>query len=126
MRSARTPALSRTFLIHPKKARTTSTKRNKPSQSFRKATSPKKRLESLSNLSLSFGSLSTLEDSWGALQAGLKREEALSRLENRVKQTFRVGKLNLVDLAGSERVRVSGASGQRASERRALSDFQLN
>ena len=68
--------------------------------------------------------------------AGLKREEALSRLENRVKQTFRhapvsqirdlskreiglasrVGKLNLVDLAGSERVRVSGATGQRLEE----------
>jgi len=48
--------------------------------------------------------------------AGLKREQALARLENRVKQTFRVGKLNLVDLAGSERVRVSGATGQRLEE----------
>ena len=48
--------------------------------------------------------------------AGLKRAEALARLENRVKQTFRVGKLNLVDLAGSERVGVSGATGQRLEE----------
>jgi kinesin family protein 3/17 len=48
--------------------------------------------------------------------AGLKREQALARLENRVKQTFRVGKLNLVDLAGSERVHISGATGQRLEE----------
>ena len=48
--------------------------------------------------------------------AGLKRDEALARLENRVKQTFRVGKLNFVDLAGSERVRVSGATGLRLEE----------
>eukprot|EP00629_Pelagomonadales_sp_RCC1024_P008296 CAMPEP_0119267344 /NCGR_PEP_ID=MMETSP1329-20130426/5525_1 /TAXON_ID=114041 /ORGANISM="Genus nov. species nov., Strain RCC1024" /LENGTH=727 /DNA_ID=CAMNT_0007267265 /DNA_START=182 /DNA_END=2365 /DNA_ORIENTATION=+ len=48
--------------------------------------------------------------------AGLKREQALACLENRVKQTFRVGKLNLVDLAGSERVHISGATGQRLEE----------
>lgn len=47
---------------------------------------------------------------------GLKRDEALARLDDRVRQTFRVGKLNLVDLAGSERVRVSGASGLRLEE----------
>ncbi|GMH54526.1 hypothetical protein TL16_g01691 [Triparma laevis f. inornata] len=34
----------------------------------------------------------------------------------RVKQSFKVGKLNLVDLAGSERVRLSGATGQRLEE----------
>ena len=36
--------------------------------------------------------------------------------KNRVKQSFKVGKLNLVDLAGSERVRLSGATGQRLEE----------
>lgn len=47
---------------------------------------------------------------------GISRDEALARLEDRVKQTFRVGKLNMVDLAGSERVRLSGASGVRLEE----------
>ncbi|KAJ8612152.1 hypothetical protein CTAYLR_002473 [Chrysophaeum taylorii] len=47
---------------------------------------------------------------------GLKRDEALTRLEDRVRQTFLLGKLNLVDLAGSERVRISGASGVRLEE----------
>jgi kinesin family protein 3/17 len=36
--------------------------------------------------------------------------------KSRVKQSFKVGKLNLVDLAGSERVRLSGATGQRLEE----------
>ena len=40
----------------------------------------------------------------------------MSRLEDHVKQSFKVGKLNLVDLAGSERVRLSGATGQRLEE----------
>jgi len=34
----------------------------------------------------------------------------------RLKQSFKVGKLNLVDLAGSERVRMTGATGQRLEE----------
>jgi len=37
--------------------------------------------------------------------------------KSRVKQSFKVGKLNLVDLAGSERVRLSGATGQRLEVR---------
>ena len=41
---------------------------------------------------------------------------AVQRLEEHVRQSFRVGKLNLVDLAGSERVRMSGATGQRLEE----------
>jgi len=36
--------------------------------------------------------------------------------KKRIKQSFKVGKLNLVDLAGSERVRLSGATGQRLEE----------
>ena len=47
---------------------------------------------------------------------GVHREQELNRLEDHVKQSFRVGKLNLVDLAGSERVRLSGATGQRLEE----------
>jgi len=48
--------------------------------------------------------------------AGISRAEAIARLENHVRQSFKVGKLNLVDLAGSERVRLSGATGQRLEE----------
>ena len=48
--------------------------------------------------------------------AGVSRGEAIARLENHVRQSFKVGKLNLVDLAGSERVRLSGATGQRLEE----------
>lgn len=40
----------------------------------------------------------------------------MNRLEDHVRQTFKVGKLNLVDLAGSERVNQSGATGQRLEE----------
>jgi hypothetical protein len=47
---------------------------------------------------------------------GVHREQEMNRLEDHVKQSFRVGKLNLVDLAGSERVRLSGATGQRLEE----------
>lgn len=47
---------------------------------------------------------------------GVHREQDMNRLEDHVKQSFRVGKLNLVDLAGSERVRLSGATGQRLEE----------
>ena len=47
---------------------------------------------------------------------GVHREQEMSRLEDHVKQSFKVGKLNLVDLAGSERVRLSGATGQRLEE----------
>ena len=49
-------------------------------------------------------------------QRGVPRHAALARLENNVRQSFKVGKLNLVDLAGSERVRLSGATGQRLEE----------
>ena len=47
---------------------------------------------------------------------GVRRENDMSRLEEFVRQSFKVGKLNLVDLAGSERVRLSGATGQRLEE----------
>ncbi len=47
---------------------------------------------------------------------GIHREQEMNRLEDHVKQSFKVGKLNLVDLAGSERVRLSGATGQRLEE----------
>lgn len=47
---------------------------------------------------------------------GIRRDQAMSMLEARVRQSFKVGKLNLVDLAGSERVRQSGATGQRLEE----------
>jgi kinesin family protein 3/17 len=40
----------------------------------------------------------------------------MNKLEDHIKQSFKVGKLNLVDLAGSERVRLSGAVGQRFDE----------
>jgi hypothetical protein len=46
----------------------------------------------------------------------LTRAEADVLVEQHVRQSFRVGKLNLVDLAGSERVRVSGAKGLRLEE----------
>ena len=47
---------------------------------------------------------------------GVRREQEMSKLEDHVRQSFKVGKLNLVDLAGSERVRLSGATGQRLEE----------
>ena len=47
---------------------------------------------------------------------GIHREQEMNKLEDHVKQSFKVGKLNLVDLAGSERVRLSGATGQRLEE----------
>ena len=48
---------------------------------------------------------------------GIKSKEQDAKLiENHVRQSFKVGKLNLVDLAGSERVRLSGATGQRLEE----------
>ena len=47
---------------------------------------------------------------------GVRREQEMVKLEDHVKQSFKVGKLNLVDLAGSERVRLSGATGQRLEE----------
>ena len=49
-------------------------------------------------------------------QKGVRREHEMSKLEDHVRQSFKVGKLNLVDLAGSERVRLSGATGQRLEE----------
>jgi kinesin family protein 3/17 len=51
-------------------------------------------------------------------QTGVRREQAMNMLEtnSKVRQNFKVGKLNLVDLAGSERVRLSGATGQRLEE----------
>ncbi|RYH05396.1 hypothetical protein EON65_44795, partial [archaeon] len=47
---------------------------------------------------------------------GIHREQDMARMEDHVKQAFKVGKLNLVDLAGSERVERSGATGQRLEE----------
>lgn len=47
---------------------------------------------------------------------GVPRQQVMTRLEQHVRQSFKVGKLNLVDLAGSERVRLSGATGQRLEE----------
>jgi hypothetical protein len=47
---------------------------------------------------------------------GVRREGDMKRLEDHLRQSFKVGKLNLVDLAGSERVALSGASGQRLEE----------
>jgi len=47
---------------------------------------------------------------------GVHREQEMNKLEDHVRQSFKVGKLNLVDLAGSERVRLSGATGQRLEE----------
>jgi len=47
---------------------------------------------------------------------GVRREQEMAKLEDHVRQSFKVGKLNLVDLAGSERVRLSGATGQRLEE----------
>lgn len=73
-------------------------------------------------------------------QRGIRREGDMKRMEDHLKQSFKVvlllwcdvfgvvtvycivllvvqvGKLNLVDLAGSERVALSGASGQRLEE----------
>jgi len=53
-------------------------------------------------------------EEFGSLMQG--QRIAVQRLEEHVRQSFRVGKLNLVDLAGSERVRMSGATGQRLEE----------
>jgi len=50
------------------------------------------------------------------LKMGIKKEQDMKGMENHVRQSFKVGKLNLVDLAGSERVRLSGATGQRLEE----------
>lgn len=47
---------------------------------------------------------------------GVRREQEMNRLEDHVRQSFKVGKLNLVDLAGSERVKLSGATDQRLEE----------
>jgi hypothetical protein len=47
---------------------------------------------------------------------GVRSQQEMNRLEDHVKQTFKVGKLNLVDLAGSERVQRSGATGVRLEE----------
>ena len=47
---------------------------------------------------------------------GVKRGQDMNKLEDHIRQSFKVGKLNLVDLAGSERVRLSGATGQRLEE----------
>eukprot|EP01035_Chromulina_nebulosa_P016848 gene16848-22333_t len=47
---------------------------------------------------------------------GVHRGQEINKLEDHIRQSFKVGKLNLVDLAGSERVRLSGASGQRLEE----------
>jgi kinesin family protein 3/17 len=47
---------------------------------------------------------------------GVRRDTDIAKMEDFVRQSFRVGKLNLVDLAGSERVRLSGATGQRLEE----------
>lgn len=49
-------------------------------------------------------------------QRGVHREQEFNRLEDHVRQTFKVGKLNLVDLAGSERVERSGATGKVLGE----------
>eukprot|EP01039_Chlorochromonas_danica_P003770 gene3770-4120_t len=51
---------------------------------------------------------------------GVHREQEMNRLEDHLRQTFKVGKLNLVDLAGSERVEQSGATGQRFEESRQI------
>lgn len=47
---------------------------------------------------------------------GVRTGQEMLKLEDHVRQSFKVGKLNLVDLAGSERVRLSGATGQRLEE----------
>lgn len=49
---------------------------------------------------------------------GVRSQQEMNRLEDHVKTSFKVGKLNLVDLAGSERVQRSGATGQRLDESR--------
>lgn len=46
----------------------------------------------------------------------VRRGQDMIKLEDHVRQSFKVGKLNLVDLAGSERVSLSGATGQRFEE----------
>lgn len=47
---------------------------------------------------------------------GVHRGQEMNKLEDHIRQSFKVGKLNLVDLAGSERVALSGATGQRLKE----------
>jgi hypothetical protein len=47
---------------------------------------------------------------------GVRSQHEMNLLEDHVRQTFKVGKLNLVDLAGSERVQRSGATGVRLEE----------
>jgi kinesin family protein 3/17 len=47
---------------------------------------------------------------------GIRREQEMNRLEDHVKQTFKVGKLNLVDLAGSERQKSTKAEGKVLKE----------
>jgi hypothetical protein len=47
---------------------------------------------------------------------GVHRGQEMNKLEDHIRQSFKVGKLNLVDLAGSERVALSGATGQRFKE----------
>jgi len=48
--------------------------------------------------------------------AEIAAEMANNSNDDRIRQRFKVGKLNLVDLAGSERVRQTGATGQRLEE----------
>ena len=52
----------------------------------------------------------------GGLKQFQQQNQIHMKLENHVKQSFKIGKLNLVDLAGSERVRLSGATGIRLEE----------
>ena len=47
---------------------------------------------------------------------GVHRGQEMNKLEDHIRQSFKVGKLNLVDLAGSERVGLSGATGKRLDE----------
>lgn len=48
--------------------------------------------------------------------ANQSKDRSVTKFDQFVRQSFKVGKLNLVDLAGSERVRLSGATGQRLEE----------
>jgi hypothetical protein len=47
---------------------------------------------------------------------GVRSQHEMYLLDDHLRQTFKVGKLNLVDLAGSERVQRSGATGVRLEE----------
>ena len=51
---------------------------------------------------------------------GVHRGQEMKKLEDHIRQSFKVGKLNLVDLAGSERVALSGATGERFNESRQI------